>query len=80
MYRALRRHYNKKKALRKKKISRAVYGIDYYDNLHQYSDNKIHCSCGICRFKSPLESDHKSTQDLRIIAAMDFKEKEYKTA
>lgn len=35
MYRALRRHYNKKKALRKKKISRAVYGIDYYDNLHK---------------------------------------------
>ena len=25
---------------------------DYYDNLHQYSKNKIHCSCPMCSAKT----------------------------
>ena len=45
--RAEKRHNDWKKAIRKKKIIN-VYGWDYYDNLHQYSKNKIHCSCGMC--------------------------------
>ena len=44
---AEKRHNDWKKAIRKKKIIN-VYGWDYYDNLHQYSKNKIHCSCGMC--------------------------------
>ena len=44
---AEKRHNDWKKAIRKKKIINA-YGWDYYDNLHQYSKNKIHCSCGMC--------------------------------
>jgi hypothetical protein len=38
-----------RKALRKRRISRYDYYYrveekDYYDNLHQYSKNKVHCS------------------------------------
>ena len=49
--RAEKRHNDWKKAIRKRKIINA-YGWDYYDNLHQYSKNKIHCSCGMCRAKT----------------------------
>ena len=54
---AWRRHKDYSKAKRKKKISDEVYhwtipGSAFYDNLHQYSKNKIHCSCPICRNKS----------------------------
>ena len=40
-----------KHAIRKRKIARAVYHSDkdYYDNLHQFSKNKIHCSCPDCQ-------------------------------
>ena len=44
------------KAKRKKKIAEEVYcnGKEhpYYDNLHQYSKNKIHCSCLLCSSKT----------------------------
>ena len=56
--RAERRYLNKKKALRKRWITRnaySSYSIDmqeYYDNLHQYSKNKIHCSCPMCSSKT----------------------------
>ena len=48
---AEKRHNDWKKAIRKRKIINA-YGWDYYDNLHQYSKNKIHCSCPMCRRKT----------------------------
>ena len=48
---AEKRHNDWKKAIRKKKIINA-YGWDYYDNLHQYSKNKIHCSCPMCSIKT----------------------------
>lgn len=54
---AERRHKDWAKAIRKMKICRDNYGWQYYDNLHQYSKNKIHCSCPMCRAKtgkSPL--------------------------
>lgn len=53
-----RRKTDAKKAIRKRKITKEVYYSepnskwDYYDNLHQYSKNKIHCSCPICRAKT----------------------------
>lgn len=53
--RAERRHLDKKKALRKRWIVRNAYytySFDYYDNLHQYSKNKIHCSCPSCSLKT----------------------------
>ena len=49
--RAEKRHNDWIKAIRKRNIIRA-YGWDYYDNLHQYSKNKIHCSCPMCRAKT----------------------------
>ena len=27
-------------------------GYWYFDNLHQFSKNKIHCSCGMCSTKT----------------------------
>ena len=81
MYRALRRHYNIKKALRKQKLARKVYGYDWYNSLHAYSDNKIHCSCQMCRFKSVWNPNNKPIQDLRQIESMNNQLKEYyKTA
>lgn len=58
MNRAKRRKLNIAKALRKKKISEEVYHIIYYDNLHQYSKNKIHCSCPMCSGTSKTNSKH----------------------
>lgn len=49
---ALKRHNDWKKALRKKNICEKAYGWKYYDNLHQYSKNKIHCSCPMCSSKT----------------------------
>lgn len=48
---AEKRHNDWKKAIRKQKIIQQ-YGFDYYDNLHQYSKNKIHCSCPLCANKT----------------------------
>ena len=59
------------KALRKRKIDRAVsYPFYYrgtykgepmgwYDNLHQYSKNKIHCSCPMCSAKTRNKGNSK---------------------
>ena len=65
------------KALRKQKISKEIYHMDWYNNLHQYSKNKVHCSCGICRFKNKWEPDKKPMQDIRKILDMDNQYKEY---
>lgn len=55
--RALRRHNDKYKALRKKKISDNYSvllstGTSWYKDLHRYSKGKIHCSCPMCRAKT----------------------------
>lgn len=52
--RAEKRHNDWKKAIRKRKIVKEVYcwNSEWYDNLHQYSKNKIHCSCPLCRAKT----------------------------
>ena len=48
-----RRKIDYKKARRKARIdlARSCDGLPLYDNLHQYSKNKIHCSCRLCRGK-----------------------------
>lgn len=48
---AEKRHNDWKKAIRKRKIVEEVYKWPegWYDNLHQYSKNKIYCSCPLCR-------------------------------
>ena len=53
--RAYNRDISKRKALRKRQITRNIYrqgNSDYYDSLHQYSKNKIHCSCAQCSKKT----------------------------
>ena len=71
---AEKRHNDWKKAIRKKKIINA-YGFDYYDNLHQYSKNKIHCSCPLCRAKTRGNtygpSEHWSIRDEKRREEMD---------
>ena len=49
---ALKRHNDWKKAIRKRNICLHEYGWEYYDNIHQYSKNKIHCSCPSCKAKT----------------------------
>ena len=50
---AEKRHNDWKKAIRKRNITKQWrLKQDYYDNLHQYSKNKIHCSCSLCRSKT----------------------------
>lgn len=53
--RAWRRRKNVTKALRKLNITKHYWSFDshpYYSNLHQYSKNKIHCSCPMCSAKT----------------------------
>lgn len=51
------RDVSKRKAFRKRRTTKEVYRAtnhdwEYYDNLHQYSKNKIHCSCPMCSTKT----------------------------
>ena len=58
--RAYNRDVSRRKALRKRRIANEIYRnhdsqgnyTPYYDNLHQYSKNKIHCSCPDCSAKT----------------------------
>lgn len=54
--RAARRKKNCAKAIRKKKIAASVGGYRY-KSTHQYSKNKIHCSCPLCAFSGLTHSD-----------------------
>jgi hypothetical protein len=42
---------NRRKSILKALRKRRLYP-DYYNNLHQYSKNKIHCSCPLCSCKT----------------------------
>lgn len=60
-----------------------------YDNLHQYSKNKIHCSCPLCSAKTRNKgrrvnmcnnwapSINYSISDLKKVQSMNDKEEEY---
>lgn len=66
------------KAKRKQRIDKeraAERWPTYYNNLHQYSKNKIHCSCPLCRAKKKF--DGPGMQDLRRAEAMDASEQDY---
>ena len=62
--RATKRKKDFAKAIRKKKLDREVtpysnteHGM--YKHLHQYSKNKIHCSCPMCSAKTKNKGRHK---------------------
>lgn len=75
------RGYNRdvsiRKALRKRRISRQIYwdDVDYYDNLHQYSKNKIHCSCPLCSQKTKNKGKRKKGNYNRTL---NYKASDYK--
>lgn len=89
------RDVSRRKALRKRRIAREIYRNWYsdpdwelFDNLHQYSKNKIHCSCPMCSAKTRNKGKRKKgaagysrainykPSDLRKIATLEFEEPE----
>lgn len=78
------------KALRKRRLDQEVTwysesrGYGLYDNLHQYSKNKIHCSCPVCSAKTRNKggSKHKGMtpginykiSDLRKLHKLEYSE------
>lgn len=77
---AKRRHNNVKKAIRKQNISKHVYGINWYHNLHQYSKNKIHCSCNLCRFRPVWHPNARTYSDMKKDISTNDKLLEYMSA
>ena len=87
---AYNRDVSRRKALRKKRITEHYYwhrrGEPYYDNLHQFSKNKIHCSCPMCSQKTKNKGQRKrknynpthnyKASDLRRQMALDYDEYE----
>ena len=89
MISARNRDVSRKKALRKRRITRQLYHCwsndewEYYDNLHQYSKNKIHCSCPCCSSKTRNKGSrryksgnynralHYTAADIRKVQKMD---------
>lgn len=77
------------KALRKRRIDKAIYPhaeLGYYDNLHQYSKNKIHCSCPMCsaktrnkghsRYKGIIPGINYKISEIRKIQKLEYEEEE----
>ena len=82
-------------ARRKRHIAKMVYASwhdesdwEYYSNLHQFSKNKIHCSCPMCSAKTRNKGKRRQLahgfapslnykiSDLRKIQRLDFSEEE----
>ena len=98
MSRAYNRDISRRKALRKSKIAREIYRYwkrysaddnwEYFDNLHQYSKNAIHCSCPACSGKTRNKGKRRyksgnyapginyKASDLRKVITMDQDELE----
>ena len=76
-------------ALRKKKKAETKFSSPYYDNLHQYSKNKIHCSCPMCSAKTRNKGKRRNLHgnyspnlnyrisELRRQRSMDADERDY---
>ena len=87
--RAHTRDYMWRKARRKQRLDHKISYWPYYNNLHQYSKNKIHCSCPDCspktrnkghrRYKAGnyARSLNYKISELRRQIIMDDQEKEY---
>lgn len=79
--------YNRDVSVRKAlRIAREVYydgdTHPYYNNLHQYSKNKIHCSCSMCSAKASVGICMETTlpvsiSELRKQRSMDADERDY---
>ena len=92
---AYNRDVSIRKALRKRRLAREIYHTwgnsewEYYDNLHQFSKNKIHCSCPCCSTKTRNKGHRRckagnynrnlnyKASELRRLLAMDEEELEF---
>ena len=92
---AYNRDVSIRKALRKRRLAREIYRSwsnleqEYYDNLHQFSKNKIHCSCSCCSTKTRNKGHRRNktgnynrnlnykASELRRLLTMDEEEMEY---
>jgi hypothetical protein len=88
--RGYNRDVSRRKALRKRRIDKETQGhyssTPYYDNLHQYSKNKVHCSCPMCSQKTKNKgkrarknynpTHNYKASDLRKKIDMDLQEEE----
>ena len=70
---AERRKNDYNKAIRKKHIAESHGGLTCYDNTHQYSKNKIHCSCPLCSAKMGNTPHRKHSENMKF-SAMNEKE------
>lgn len=75
------RHMCWTKAIRKKKISDNLCG-EWFPHLHQYSKNKIHCSCLLCANKTNDKRIHGRSKnykasDLRKLSSFDFQIRDF---
>ena len=81
MISAKNRYISRVKALRKCKLDLQIKpysknrGIGLYDNLHQYSKNKIHCSCPLCSAKT--RNNGHTISDLKKVQSMNYQEEDY---
>ena len=84
--RAHNRDVMRRKALRKRRICRDVYHWEWYNNLHQYSKNKIHCSCPACQSRTKRRNKrfdwgpgryNFKISELKRQVSMDYDEAEY---
>ena len=88
MISARNRDLSRRKALRKRRIAREIFGWEYYDNLHQYSKNKVHCSCPDCSAKTRNKGKRRQKvngwypsinykhSDLRKLTRLDYEDGE----
>lgn len=79
--RAERRKKDFSKAMRKKNLDKSIRPNwqPWYSNLHEYSKNKIHCSCPLCRFKNWYSGkDRKTTSDMKRLESAEEQIREYK--
>lgn len=69
------------KGKRKRNIVLSIRKEDLYEHVHQYSKNKIHCSCPLCAFNNKkavrVKGKAITASDLRKIASMDAKLNEF---
>lgn len=70
-----------KHAIRKRRIDREVSAYvwpEFYNNLHQYSKNKIHCSCWMCRARGLYKGSNsklaRSHTEQRLLDRMNYEE------
>ena len=80
--RAERRKNDYKKAKRKQDICHNVLPSscnEYYNNLHAYSKNKIHCSCPMCSAKSGRSNSihDKKISDIKKRENLKYQEEDY---